>query len=532
MILLPVVLGASTAEALYRKGLDAHRQGRHIEAYLLFNRARALEPGNTRFLRAAHGVRRGAAQLLAASGAHGAALLAAPDSWEFRGFSTDSSRAPSPAEVTVRKAGAAPTGPARLRFTDQQMSLRLRGTLREAYLEVADAFGVQVVFDEEFDGADPLMVDLTECSLPCALRALAAVGSTFAVPLSADLLLVAADTSAKRSALEPVVLGLIDLETGIEPATISEVSQAIQGLLDIRRVGTGPGGVLALRGTTAKVDLAQGLAQRLLLPLAEVVVEVQLLAVSESQRRLAGLNLPTAFPVSNFSTLLGASPSVADVDRLWGIGGGKTSLGVGIGDAALAARMETGKGQSLRTMQVRTSHGKAATFKVGERFPIATGQFLSGAGRPSGNPAGYIQPPPVITFEDLGLELTVTPSIHGGGEVTLELETILRSLGGAAVNGVPVINNQEFKSQVRLRRGQLAVVTGAAVSEGRRSTAGPAGVARLPLLRRLVGRNDWNWRRQDLLVLVRPYLMRPPAVDTAESGLLLYGSEQRPVTAL
>jgi len=42
-----------------------------------------------------------------------------------------------------------------------------------------------------------------------------------------------------------------------------------------------------------------------------------------------------------------------------------------------------------------------------------------------------------------------TPYVHGGNEVTLQMEFEIRSLAGSALNGIPVINNQTLNQTIR-----------------------------------------------------------------------------------
>ena len=72
----------------------------------------------------------------------------------------------------------------------------------------------------------------------------------------------------------------------------------------------------------------------------------------------------------------------------------------------------------------------------------------------------YQAPFPSVSYEDLGLNVKAKPTIHGNGDVSLQLELQVRSLTGQSANGVPVISNQEYKGSINLQDGEPAVVAG------------------------------------------------------------------------
>lgn len=532
--LLPAAWANGSAEALFEKGLRAQRQGRHIEAYLLYSKARALAPANVKYVRAFRGVRRGAAQLLAAAGEYRQALEVAPDSWEFRSLSMED-REPSRNVVGGTPVEERPfRSPAVLQYRGHTASFRFRGPVREAYEEAAAEFGVRLIFDKDFDGDQPIRADLTDCDFRCVTRALGGISKSVAFPLESDLVLVTQDTTAKRTELEPAAFAAIPLDPGLTEEEITEIAQAIQQVLDLRRFQmSSSGSVLFVRDSVSKTRMAQALVGDLLHPRGAVQIELQLLTTSRGRLVRAGIDVPAHFPVANFSTLFGAVPvATGSAGRLIGLGGGETVLGVAVGQAGLLATLNSSSARSWHKFHVLSAHGMQAEFKIGERYPIVTAQYSSGAAPSSGpafGPGSYVQPAPSITFEDLGLNLEATPLMHSAQEITLQLDVNFRFLAGGTVNDIPVIANREFRSQLRLRQGEFAIVSGMALYERRKSRGGTAGLGSVPWLGTLFRRNEWRWSRRDLLILVRPRVARLPPSEMARTPTLLYGSERRPL---
>ena len=530
ILIVPLTLAEPSAKALFRKGSAAQRQGRHIEALLFYNRARALDPGNAEYIQAAHSVRRGAAQLLASAGQYRAALSLAPDSWEFRSLPEAEDEMARAATITVDRNRPRPRQPPTLRYAQHEAAFRFRDSMRQAYEEVAQEFGVRVTFHEDFSGDAPIRADLTECGFRCAMRVLGVLGESIALPLSDDQVFVVPGDAASRAAYETVAVATIPLDGALAPETATEVAQTIQQALDVRRLQTDTsGGHIFLRDTVTKVNLARALVEDLLHPSAAVMIELRMIAVSRGSVTTAGMDLPDTFPMTNFSTLFGAMPDATGTERLVGIGGGKTVLGVALGDASVVARLEASATQTLQEMRIRTLHGTAAEFNVGERYPIVTAQY---SGAPVSQGAGYVQPPPSVTFEDLGLNLSATPMVHSANEVTLDLDVNFRLLAGGAVNDVPIISNREFQSQVRLRQGEFVIVSGMGVYERSLTRGGLAGLGQIPVLGALFRRNEWRWARRDLLALVAPRIVRLPPSELARSREMLFGPEEGPIPVL
>jgi general secretion pathway protein D len=158
---------------------------------------------------------------------------------------------------------------------------------------------------------------------------------------------------------------------------------------------------------------------------------------------------------------------------------------------------------------------------------LGQGFIVIGAGRVGVEREG--EPFPSFTFEDLGLVFKVTPHLHSGSDISLELQAEVKQLTGTSFNEVPVLSNRNIETYVRLREGQVAMITGMAVLERRSSRSGLAFLSEIPLLGNLFRRHSWTFRRSNLVVLVRPRIVRLPPADVGPALTLRYGPEARPL---
>jgi len=186
--------------------------------------------------------------------------------------------------------------------------------------------------------------------------------------------------------------------------------------------------------------------------------------------------------------------------------------------------------------RLRSSNGMAANLHVGERYPIINARFSpilnEGAVQDSIDDGTFVEPFPSFTFEDLGLVLDVVPQVHSAHEVSLQFEVQFRLLTGSTANDIPIISNRQFKAYARLVEGELAVISGIAVAQTFKVRTGVVGLSNIPVLGNLFKRHTRETLTSDLLVLLRPHVVRLPPAEMAPTLTLRYGPEQRPLSGI
>ena len=115
--------------------------------------------------------------------------------------------------------------------------------------------------------------------------------------------------------------------------------------------------------------------------------------------------------------LLGGNASSILSQPLATFGNGITLFGVSLGTLTAEFSMNEGMLRSLEHVTLRAAQGKDATVNLGSRIPIINASFApifntSAISQAIGN-GSYIAPIPSFTYEDIGLNLKVKPSVHG-----------------------------------------------------------------------------------------------------------------------
>jgi general secretion pathway protein D len=525
---LSTALWADEASRLYQKARQAERDGRPVEAFVLFAKAAGLRPTEPKYRMGIERLRSRAVQVLAAA----TPLPEPPGTIITVADDADEPDPPSPAEI---RQAEQPNEPPRLRPNDQRRSFNLQDNSRALYQAVTSAYGLQVVFDPDYNPGPPVRFRLPDVSFREALRALMAITSTFVVPLTDRTLLVAADTQQKRTEFETSMAALLPIPYVMSIEEANEVGRAVQQTLDIKRLSVDANRrQVYVRDSVTRVRLASALYKELARRRAEVMIEVELVSASRTDIVNLGSTLPTSFLISSFSTFGHNKPSGSG--NVISVGGGQTLLGVGIGDASFQADWTRAHGQFLSRFQVRATDGLPATLHIGDRYPIVNNLFspmaMTDEIRGLQQSGQFRTPIPSFTFEDLGLVLKVTPRVHDSQEVSLTLEAEFRVLAGSSINGLPIISSRKFSSAVRLREGQSSLVSGLAILQNVKSRSGFAPFSQIPLLGHLLNHNTWQTEQSELILSITPHLTIAAPGDQHPSRAYHYGTESRPVSPL
>ncbi len=393
----------------------------------------------------------------------------------------------------------------------------LREDSQKLFLDIAHAYGLDCVFDGDYRPVPAFHFQMTGVDYRTALHGLEAATGSFIVPLSDKLFIVAKDTPQKRNDLEPNIAVGVRLPEASSANDFVALIAAVQQTFAIERAAfDSQNNTVFFKGPISKVLPAREMFEDLIQPKAQILLEVKILEVSRNDMLTYGVRLPTAVTMFTFPrTLADLSISTAT-----------TYIGFRVAQATLVAQMSDSSAKTLLESDLRSVDGQPATMHVGERFPVLTSGYY---GPQSFQGPNAYTPPPSFTFEDLGLSLKVTPTVHGLDEVTLHIESEYKLLAGSALNGIPIIANRSLKSEARLKFGDWAMVAGLLSTDEARDLTGIAGFSRLPVVGNLLGVRERDRDKDEVLILVRPHLLTPPPSEFVTHTFAV-GSDTRPRT--
>ncbi len=488
---------AGDAARLYKQGKKAEKRDEFALAYLLYSRAAAADPHHPLYWLKSQAVRSRAALQ---------AKVTPPKPTAGEAEDAEATALDEASETEVKEARK-PLPPKELKASVARRDFRLRLDARALFEQVAKAYGLDCVFDGDYpQGGPQVRFEIQEADYREALRVAQAITGSFAFPLGEKLFMVAKDTQQKRNELEPAVSVAVPIPQPVTVQEAQEVARSVQQVMEIRRFSVdSQRRMVVMSGPLSKIVPAQRVFEDLLTYRTEVAIEVKFIEINRSDAVRFGLDLPAAFQVVSGRAGVEALKRLAG--RTLAFGGGLTLFGFNVADASLIANWTRSDTALLLHTTLRSGDGLAATFHVGDRYPILTGGYFGGVD--SNNPDAY-RPPPQFQFEDLGLLVKVTPKVHGYEEVSLTVEAEFKLLAGRAFNDIPVISNRKLASQVRLKTDEWAVMTGLMSLSDARSLSGVMGLAQIPGLKYLLRSNTKTVEKRDVLMLLKPRVVSLP----------------------
>jgi type II secretory pathway component GspD/PulD (secretin) len=221
---------------------------------------------------------------------------------------------------------------------------------------------------------------------------------------------------------------------------------------------------------------------------------------------------PAGITVANFTG--GTVPDLAVTNK----GQGTLGIYVGLGSGTFSNRIEiaTPTSPGAIVSSVLTSSGLpdvalAAQGTTTNQGLVTIIQDSTSFASSGGGNAGAAQTPyPASQYEDIGVKVKATPTLHSNHEVTLQLEFEIRALSGSSVNGIPVISNRTLSQTIRIKEDETSVIAGLLDNEETRSLVGLPGFANLPAAGYLFGKRNTSLKNTEFLILITPRRLRDP----------------------
>ena len=192
------------------------------------------------------------------------------------------------------------------------------------------------------------------------------------------------------------------------------------------------------------------------------------------------------------------------------IGLGTDSFG-----ALITALSSNSKSNLLSTPSLLTLDNQRAEILVGQNVPFQTGSYTTDASG-AGNPFTTIE------RQDIGVTLKVTPHINEGATLRLEIEQEISSIAPSAsltARAVDLITNKRaIKSTILAEDGQVVVLGGLIQDDVTRSESKVPLLGDIPLLGRLFRSTRDTHIKRNLMVFLRPSVVRDAAGLAALSG--------------
>jgi len=537
---------AESSRSLYKRGKDAEARQNYEQAYDLYKQAYDLSPKELsyrsayerlRFLAGASHVHRG--QLLREAGRLQESLAEFQKAAEIdpssaiakqeiqvtnrliqqgEGTPQTNVQQPSVLERRLQDAGA----PVELApIPNVPMTMKQTEDSKIIFETIGKLAGINVLFDPDYTSRR-IKVDLNSVSLEEALQIVAMQSKTFWRPVTPNTIFIAADNPAKRKEVEQSVIKTFYLSNLSQPTELQDVVNALRQILEIQRIQPLPSeGAIVVRGTPDQIALAQKLVSDLDRSKPEVVVDIAVMQISRDKNRTLGISPPTSMSVQlqpNVTTNTTTTPTGTTTTPTTTTNNGSISLNslanlnatdfqVTISQATVTALFSDTNTKLIQNPQLRSVDGQKATLKIGDRIPIATGSFQPGIGGVGINPLVNTQ----FQYQDVGVNVEVTPRVHSNGDVTLKISMDISSVTGQSnIGGItqPIIGQRKVDHEVRLREGEANLLGGMLEDLNSKSLTGFPGLSQIPLLKYLFSQTATEHRETETVFVLIPHLVR------------------------
>ena len=455
------------------------------------------------------------------------------------------------------------------------------------YETVGKYAGINVIFDPQMQAPTRnVNIDISNSTVEEALDYIALQTKTFWKPVTSNAIFVTEDSITKRRDYEDNVVKVFYLKNVTSVQEFQEIVTAVRSITDIRRMFTyNAQNAIVVRGTPDQVALAEKLFHDLDKPKSEVVVDVIVMEANTDRTKTlaasilgassgsAGIELPLAFtprnPVlinggnnnnnnNNGSNTGGTGTSGGTNSNGGNNTGGITNSGgtssgsgssntnyiaadqigkVGLNDfsialpgALLQAIASDSTTRIMQSPQVRASDGQKVSLKIGQKVPYATGSFQPGFAGSVGGVSPLVSTQ--FNFAEVGVNVEMTPHVHGTDEVTLHVAVEISSVASQVnIGGLqqPVISQEKNEAELRLRDGQVTIMGGLTKMQDTKTLAGIPGLVDMPVLGTLLGGSrQTDKSRGELLIALIPHIVRTSNITPLDLRGIYAGTEQVP----
>ncbi len=158
-----------------------------------------------------------------------------------------------------------------------------------------------------------------------------------------------------------------------------------------------------------------------------------------------------------------------------------------------------------------------------QRVPVATGSFQPGIGGVGINPLVNTQ----FNYIDVGVNVDITPRIHGLDEVTLKIAMDISAVDSYQnIGGIqqPVIGQRKIEQEIRLKEGEANIMGGILEETDTKNLQGIPGLAQIPFFRYLFSNEQKNRMDNELVFMLVPHIVRAQEISPSNTKSIDVGT--------
>ncbi len=375
---------------------------------------------------------------------------------------------------------------------------------------LAKESGYNIVTDPSVNTQDKISIHLDEVPIEQAINLIVrAVGLGYEI-VGNSFLIADPKKLDKEVGITPHVIELKYSDAQEVKELLSDLSKQIQVDVSGNKllINTSPRKIAEIKEVISLIDV----------PAIQVLLETRLIEVALDMDKKLGIDWSRLAKYTNILAenaepssagagsvvpadgTLGSLPATAPFNRLneGNLIPGMFSRQMTAFDITLDFLIKDNKADILADSKLVTLNGREATIKMVDIVPY----ILS-----SGGVGGQVQ----VQREEVGIKLTVLPSVNMDGDITVKVETEVASIFEfiGPDRNIPRVKSRSSTTTIRVKDGE-SIIIGGLISKDRKNT-----IYKLPLLHKIpwIGKKlftsiDLVDRKTDLIIQITPSVLK------------------------
>jgi general secretion pathway protein D len=428
-------------------------------------------------------------------------------------------------------------GESALGGSTQPVTLRFQNAkLKEVFEILARAGGLNVILDKEVKD-DPITIFIKDTPFPDALNLILSTNGLFAKRIGPDTLLISPNTKPKQDQYQDLLIRTFYFSN----AKAKDMVNLLRTMLESKRVYVNePINAVVIRDTPDKLQLAERIILANDRRESEVELDLEVLEVNRTDSKKYGLNFAksagAALVPPGFTGTLSASNNQFTYRQLLSLGPDSYLFSLPVSLLLDFFKNETDT-KTLASPKLRVLNNKQASVNIGDKQPIllSTTNVLPGQAATGAVPTTSTVTS--IEFKDVGVKLTVEPTIHLVDELTLKLKIEVTRVGDQiTLQASPEIKQFRFGTRtaetvLNMRDGEAVILAGLIQDEERKTRVTVPGLGDIPVLGHLFSAVTTDTITTEVILTITPRIIRNVNVPGVEAQAFWSGTEGNYATA-
>lgn len=302
-------------------------------------------------------------------------------------------------------------------------------------------------------------------------------------------------------------------------ANVNDVLPQLKARIDAKAVGTTSvddrSNQIFVRALPGRLPEIEKIIHSLDIPKKQVLIEARILQVTLKPGFNTGIDWSALVNKNgknkfNLKTLLNNKETENNFGQI-GVG----SLNVDDFAAQIQALNEVSASKILSSPSIIAMNNEESKFHVGDTVP-----YISTSITGSGDSAFIIENP---RFIDVGIMLSVIPTINNNGMVTMRLKPKMSSIVAtidSVQGGIPQVNSTEIETTLMVSDGMTVVMAGLKQTQSIHIRNGVPGLMDIPHVGGLFRKTSDSIASSEIVILITPHIIKASEDKTTVVGTI------------